>query len=443
LQSFAAQAVIAIENARLLNELKQRTEDLSTSLDWQTATSDILGIIAASPGDAEGALRKIAETTVRLFAAAGASFRIAEGDAFRLSVGVGQGAEQIGSRLYADPASRPTVGSRTLPGTVVRENRQVHLPDLDNLDDEFADWPGPPVARRAGIRTMVGTPLRAGGRALGALIVYRNMLQPFEPAELQLLQSFADQAVIALENARLLGELRESLDQQTATAEVLKVISSSSGELEPVFEAMLENAVRICAASFGIMMLREDGAFRRVALYNASQDYQSFAENTPLLYISDHPSLRHIIESKVAYQIADMSETEPQAPVVRFGHAKSLLNVPMLKDGELIGVIGIYRKEVEEFADKQIDVVQNFAAQAVIAIENARLLRELRQRTDDLSKSLENLRSAQDRLVQTQKLASLGQLTAGIAHEIKNPLIRNLGRVDPGIGGSARWREFR
>ena len=177
--NFAAQAVIAIENARLLGELRE-------SLERQTATSEILRAIAASPGDAEGSLHKIAETTAQLFDAAGVSFRIAEGDEFKLSVGVGQGAEQVTTDLYADPALRPTVGGRNLPGKVVRENRQIHLPDLDHLDSEFVDWPGPPVARRAGIRTIIGTPLRTKGDAIGALVVYRNVLRPFEPAEMQL-----------------------------------------------------------------------------------------------------------------------------------------------------------------------------------------------------------------------------------------------------------------
>src|SRR5579872_7389336 len=140
--------------------------ELDATRERLAATSDILRAIAASPGDAEGSLRKIAETTRRLFDAAGVSFRIAEGNAFKLSLGVGQGAEQISEKIYEDPALRPTVGGRNLPGTVVRESRQIHLPDLDHLDDEFADWPGPPVARRAGIRTMVGTPLRTEGRAI-------------------------------------------------------------------------------------------------------------------------------------------------------------------------------------------------------------------------------------------------------------------------------------
>jgi adenylate cyclase len=206
LQNFAAQAVIAMENARLLTETRE-------SLERQTATSDILRVIAASPGDAEGTLRKIAETTMRLFNAAGASFRIADGDAYSSAIIVGRGAEDVSASL-SDPDH--LVRPRTLPGTVIHENRQIHLPDLDHLDPAFADWPGPPIFRGAGMRTLVGTPLRRRGQAFGALIVYRDELRPFTPEELQLLQSFADQAVIAMENARLLGELRQRTEEVAA-----------------------------------------------------------------------------------------------------------------------------------------------------------------------------------------------------------------------------------
>jgi len=213
--TFADQAVIAIENARLLTETRE-------SLERQTATSDILGAIAAAPGDAEGTLRKIAETTNRLFSAAGTSFRIAEGDEFTLAIGVGRGAEEVDAALYDPGRPRFKVSARTLPGTVIRENRQIHLPDLDDLPPELADWPGPPILRAAGTRTLAATPLRRGGQAIGSLHVYRHELRPFTTEELQLLQSFADQAVIALENARLINETREALEQQTATLRELK-----------------------------------------------------------------------------------------------------------------------------------------------------------------------------------------------------------------------------
>jgi two-component system, NtrC family, sensor kinase len=401
LKNFAAQAVIAIENTRLLKELRE-------TLEGQTATSDILRVIAASPGDAEGSLRKIAETTARLFSAAGVSFRIAEGGTFKLSVGVGHGAEQIGSQLYANPATRPTVGGHNLPGTVVRENRQIHLPDLDHLDDEFADWPGPPVARRAGIRTMVGTPLRAKGSAIGALIVYRNALRPFIPAELELLQSFADQAVIAIENARLFEaeqqrtrELTESLEQQTATADVLRVISSSPGDLGPVFSAMLENAIRICGAKFGTIYRREGESLHLEASHNTPPALAEARKRDPHRAGKDNRLIGRMLTTKAAVQIEDAAATEgylnrtdtAAVAAVDLGGARTCLAVPLLKDDEVVGSFTLMRDEVRPFTDKQIELVANFASQAVIAIENARLLTELRTRTAELGRSVGELRA--------------------------------------------------
>ncbi len=277
-KNFAAQAVIAIENARLLKELRE-------SLEGQTATSNILRAIASSPGDVEGSLRKIAETTARLFGAVGVSFRIAEGDVLRLSVGVGQGAEQISEALYAHSAARLTVGGRNLPGTVIRESRQIQLPDLDHLDDEFADWPGPPIARRAGIRTMVGTPLRTKSGAIGALIVYRNVLQPFEAAELDLLQSFADQAVIAIENARLFEaeqqrtrELGKSLDDlRTAQDRLVQTEKLASlGQLTAGIAHEIKNPLNFVNNFSGVSVELIDEL--REALLRASADDKTRAE---------------------------------------------------------------------------------------------------------------------------------------------------------------------
>ena len=406
LQSFADQAAIAIENARLFEAEQERTHELAESLAGQTATSEILRAIAASPSDAQSSLRKIAETTAHLFSAVGVSFRIAEGDAFKISLDVGQGAEQVGTSVYTDAPVRLTVGSRNMSGTVVRENRQIHLPDLDNLDDEFADWPGPPVARRVGIRTAVGTPLRSHGLAIGALVVYRNVLQPFAPAELQLLQSFADQAAIAVENARLFEaerqrpqELTEALEQQTATSKVLEVISSSPGELEPVFVAMLENAVRICDAEFGNIYRREGQFLHLAAAHNTPPALARERENVPLTIEQNH-LIAPMMVTKAVNQIvdaaADPAYTERRDPAavtaVELGGVRTCIAVPMLKDNELIGSFSLYRQEVRPFTDKQVALVASFANQAVIAIENVRLLSELRELLEQQTATADVLR---------------------------------------------------
>ena len=270
---------------------------------------------------------------------------------------------------------------------------------------------------------------------VGAIGIYRQEVRPFTDKQVELVQNFAAQAVIAIENTRLLKELRqrtndlsESLEQQTATSEVLGVISRSTGDLAPVFASILGNATRICEANFGGLFLSEGVGFRSVAQQGPLLDCW---KQDPLLDVRRHPGLplSRIARSKSVVHVADLAaEVASHADDPRFvalvktAGARTVLGVPMLKDDDLVGAIIIYRSDVRPFSDKQIELVQNFASQAIIAIENARLLNELRQSTAELTKSLENLRTTQDRLVQTQKLASLGQLTAGIAHEIKNPL---------------------
>jgi signal transduction histidine kinase/putative methionine-R-sulfoxide reductase with GAF domain len=245
-------------------------------------------------------------------------------------------------------------------------------------DDAAGEVPGI-AARLAGARTQVIVPMLKDSDLIGAIIIYRQEVRPFTEKQIELLQNFAAQAVIAIENTRLLNELRQSLEQQTATSDVLKVISSSPGDLAPVFHAMLENATRICEATFGSMLLREGDAYRRVAQHNAPQKFEEFCKNTPILGRGLAPIVDQVIDTRQVSQALDIAAENPNEPIAKFAAARTLLVVPMLKDNEAVGVVGIYRQEVRPFTEKQIALVQNFASQAVIAIENTRLLNELRQ----------------------------------------------------------------
>src|SRR5580704_7620889 len=227
------EAALRRENAELRAELR-------AARDRQNAGAEILSTIANASGDAEGSLQQIAETTARLFDAASVTIRIADGNAWGLTIRFGTGSERIGREV---PAAQLQIGARNLPSAVFRLNQQIHVPDLNNLDPEMADWPGLVTSRASGLLTVAGTPLRRESQAIGILIVYRDRLAPFTDEELALQQSFADQAAIAIENARLFNETKEALERQTATSEILRVISQSPTDVKPVFEAIAQTAV--------------------------------------------------------------------------------------------------------------------------------------------------------------------------------------------------------
>jgi GAF domain-containing protein len=382
LKNFAAQAVIAIENARLLNELHQRTDELSESLEQQTATTEVLKVISSSPGELEPVFQAMLENAVRICEAKfGSLFRF-DGNMFRV-------AAQVGTPVELAEFQRRRGSFQPGPDTPFLD-RVVRTKQVSHTADEAGEAVSGPSAKLGGARSLVGVPMLKDDELIGALIIYRQEVRPFTDKQIELLKNFAAQAVIAIENTRLLNELRQSLEQQTATADVLRVISSSPGALEPVFEAMLQNAVRICDAQFGNLALLEGDGFRFVAQHGAPEKYRLAREREP--FVRGSTSLNRVIKTKQIVHVADVAAEEPEIGIVTLGGARTLINVPMLKENELLGIISIYRQEVRPFTEKQIELLKNFAAQAVIAIENARLLNELRQSLEQQTATADVLR---------------------------------------------------
>jgi GAF domain-containing protein len=392
-RTFADQAVIAMENARLLGELQARTRDLEESLEYQTATSDVLNVISRSTADVQPVLDTVIETAARLCSADSGAIFIREGEVYHFVSGYAADAGAADTEYWAVVRQRTIVSGRdSVTARVALEGRVVHVADM-LADPDYAL----PEAVASGRRTGLAVPLLREGAVIGTINLTRKQVEPFTERQIQLLRTFADQAVIAIENARLLSELQartrdleESLEYQTATSDVLKVISGSSFEIQPVFDTITATAARLCGSDTAAMTMREGEVHRYVAAYGADDEYWAIRRQRTFV-----PGLKNSVNGQVALEgrvvhVADITaDPDYTSPEVVASGRRTMLGVPLLREGAVVGTITLSRRRVEPFTERQIELVRTFADQAVIAIENARLLKELQARTDDLQESLE------------------------------------------------------
>jgi adenylate cyclase len=382
-------------------EVARLTHERDEALEQQTATAKVLQVISSSPGNLDAAFETILANATRLCEASFGTLSLHEGDGLFRSVAMHNAPAAVVELRRRQPLMRPSGLARL---AITKTSFQTL--DAAKEVDKQTDPDAAAFAELSGARSAVVVPMIKGAELIGAIVVYRTEVRPFTDRQEEVLKNFAAQAVIAIENARLLNELRqrtvdltESLEQQTATSEVLQVISSSPGDLQPVFDRLLANATRLCGAAFGNLLLGEGGRlYRVVAMHNPPPAYAELRRREPVTEVGPETPLARAAALKTFIQVSDFKETvtyvrrEPSSIALGdLGGARTFLVVPMLKENEMIGAIAIYRQEVRAFTDKQVELVTNFAAQAVIAIENARLLNELRERTAEVEKLNQHL----------------------------------------------------
>src|SRR5262245_41877392 len=395
--NFAKQAVIAIENTRLLNELRQRTDDLTEALEQQTATSDVLRVISSSPGELEPVFQAMLANATRLCEAKFGAMYLSEGSVFRI-VAMHNVPPAFAELRRRTPVFR--ANPRIALARAAATKQTVQIADVQAEPGYFDPLPGfssSQIGMLAGARTVLAVPMLKEDELVGVIAIYLQEVRPFTEKQIELVTNFAAQAVIAIENTRLLNELRESLQQQTATADVLKVISRSTFDLQTVLDTLAESAVRLCSADRSVIRRRVGDIYPVAATYGLSPEQRAYREQ--YLKIPDAGSIfgRTLLEGRTVHipdLLADPEYRQPDAAhVANVIGVRAGLGVPLIREGNVVGVLTVVRNEPRAFTQKQIELAETFADQAVIAIENVRLFDELQARTNELIHSVEELRA--------------------------------------------------
>ena len=419
LTTFADQAVIAIENVRLFDEVQARTRELSESLEQQTATAEILSVISNSLTDTQPVFDSIVESGLNLFPGATVIIALADGkkvDAAAVAAPDPAGIEAV-RRRCPFPLTREYMHS-----TAILDGRIVDIPNVENAPAELAV--GARNFAATGYRAVTIMPMMRGDVAIGALSVARHTPGLLSDKQRAVLKTFADQAVIAIENTRLLNELRESLQQQTATADVLKVISRSTFDLQVVLQTLVESAAHLCDADKATITRQKDGVFFRAEAYGFSREFIDYVRDVPVKPERGTVTGRALLEGKIIH-IADVladpdySWSEAQ----RLGGFRTILGVPMLREGIPIGVLALTRDDVRPFTQKQIELVSTFADQAAIAIENVRLFDEIQEKNRQLAEASQHK----------------SQFVSSMSHELRTPLNAIIGLTEMMVTNAARF----